>query len=67
MRASGSCAFILILALAASTPPEVLPLETLTVALTSKAFQYVPLAIAQERGYTKEEGIDLKFVYMHRR
>jgi NitT/TauT family transport system substrate-binding protein len=39
-------------------------LETLSVALTSKAFQYVVLPIAQDRGYMKEEGIDLKFVYM---
>ena len=41
-----------------------LALETLTVALTSKAFQYVPVVIAQERGYMKEEGIDLKFSFM---
>lgn len=39
-------------------------LETLGIALTSKAFQYVVLPIAQDRGYMKEEGIDLKFVYM---
>lgn len=38
--------------------------ETLSVALTSKAFQYVPVVIAQERGYMKEEGIDLKFIFM---
>jgi ABC-type nitrate/sulfonate/bicarbonate transport system substrate-binding protein len=45
-------------------PPPVSGLETISVALTSKAFQYVPLPIAQDRGYMKEEGIDLKFVYM---
>lgn len=39
-------------------------LETLNVVLTSKAFQYVPLVIAQDRGYTKEEGLELKFVFM---
>ena len=39
-------------------------LETLSVALTSKAFQYVPLVLAQDRGYMKEEGLDLKFVFM---
>lgn len=39
-------------------------LETLNVALTSKAFQYVPLVLAQERGYMKEEGLELKFVFM---
>ncbi len=45
-------------------PHLALSAETLTVALTSKAFQYVPLVIAQERGYMKEEGIDLKLVFM---
>ena len=39
-------------------------LDTVTAALTSKAFQYVPLVIAQERGYMKEEGLELKLVYM---
>jgi ABC-type nitrate/sulfonate/bicarbonate transport system substrate-binding protein len=43
---------------------EALSLESVTVALTSKAFQYVPLVIAQERGYMKEEGIDQKLVFM---
>lgn len=38
--------------------------ETVNVALTSKAFQYTILPIAQDRGYLKEEGIDLKLVYM---
>ncbi|HEX2933588.1 MAG TPA: ABC transporter substrate-binding protein [Candidatus Binatia bacterium] len=38
--------------------------ETINVALTSKAFQYVPLVIAQDRGYMKEEGVELKFVFM---
>src|SRR5881397_3638619 len=38
--------------------------DEITVALTSKAFQYVPLVIAQERGYMKEEGIDLKLAFM---
>ena len=38
--------------------------ETLSVALTSKAFQYVPLVIAQERGYMREEGIEQKLVFM---
>jgi len=39
-------------------------LDTTTAALTSKAFQYVPLVIAQERGYLKEEGLELKLVFM---
>ncbi|TMA86427.1 MAG: ABC transporter substrate-binding protein [Deltaproteobacteria bacterium] len=38
--------------------------DEITVALTSKAFQYVPLVIAQERGYMQEEGIDLKLAFM---
>ena len=33
-------------------------LDTVTAALTSKAFQYVPLVIAQDRGYMKEEGLE---------
>ena len=39
-------------------------LDTVTAALTSKAFQYVPLIIAQERGYMREEGLELKLVFM---
>ena len=39
-------------------------LETVTAALTSKAFQYIPLVIAQDRGYMKEEGLDLKLAFM---
>ena len=39
-------------------------LETLTVTLPSKAFQQVIYPIAQERGFMKEEGIDLKVVFM---
>jgi hypothetical protein len=35
-----------------------------SMVLTSKALQYVFLPIAQDRGYMKEEGIDLKIVYM---
>jgi len=38
--------------------------DTITVALTAKAFQYTVLPIAQDRGYMKEEGIDLKLVFM---
>jgi NitT/TauT family transport system substrate-binding protein len=39
-------------------------LETITVALTAKAFQYTILPVALDRGYMKEEGIDLKITYM---
>ena len=47
-----------------SATAPALALDTVTAALTSKAFQYVPLVIAQERGYMKEEGLDLKLVFM---
>lgn len=39
-------------------------LETLIIALPSKAFQFAIFPIAQERGYMKEEGIDLQIAYM---
>ncbi len=39
-------------------------LETLTIALPSKTFQFMIFPIAQERGYMKEEGIDLQIAYM---
>ena len=39
-------------------------LETLTLALPAKSFQQVIYPIAQERGYMKEEGIDLKIVFI---
>lgn len=45
-------------------PTRALFADEISVALTSKAFQYVPLVIAQDRGYMKEEGIELKFVFM---
>ena len=35
-------------------------LENIMVALPSKSFQFVIFPLAQERGYLKEEGIDLK-------
>jgi len=38
--------------------------DTVTVALTAKAFQYTILPVAQERGYMKEEGLDMKLTYM---
>ncbi|MSP40472.1 MAG: ABC transporter substrate-binding protein [Deltaproteobacteria bacterium] len=38
--------------------------DTITVALTAKAFQYTILPVTQERGYMKEEGLDMKLTYM---
>jgi NitT/TauT family transport system substrate-binding protein len=42
----------------------VFSLETLTLALPAKSFQQVIYPFAQEKGYMKEEGIDLKIVFM---
>jgi hypothetical protein len=40
-------------------------LETLTLALPAKSFQQqIIYRLAQERGYMKEEGIDLKITFM---
>jgi hypothetical protein len=40
-------------------------LETLTLALPAKSFQQqIIYPLAQERGYMKEEGIDLKITFM---
>ena len=54
---------VLLISLLASRQVAI-ALDTVTAALTSKAFQYVPLVIAQERGYLKEEGLELKLVFM---
>ncbi len=57
----------LILALMASLlvlfPTAARP-ETVTLAIPTKTFQNVVYPIAQERGYMKEEGIDLKLVFI---
>lgn len=39
-------------------------LETVNLAVSTKTFQQVIYPIAQERGYMKEEGIDLKIVFI---
>jgi ABC-type nitrate/sulfonate/bicarbonate transport system substrate-binding protein len=39
-------------------------LEAVHLALSSRSFQYVIFPMAQERGYLKEEGIDLRIVMM---
>ena len=52
-----------IFAAALSSSP-VLAADIITVALTAKAFQYTILPLAQERGYMKEEGLDMKLTYM---
>lgn len=59
----GKVISLLLLCLLSKTTSS-LALEPVTIALTAKPFQYTPLAVAQERGYMKEEGIDLKITYM---
>jgi len=49
---------------AAFSSSPVFAADTITVALTAKAFQYTILPLAQERGYMKEEGLDMKLTYM---
>ena len=53
-----------LLVFAALSGRPAVALDTLSVALTSKAFQYVPLVIAQDRGYMKDDGLDVKFAFM---
>ena len=55
---------ILVAIISTLSTRKALSQETVTIALTAKPFQYTPLVIAQERGYMKEEGIDLKITYM---
>ena len=54
--------FIFVVSCLSMAGPVAYGQETITVALTSKAFQYTILPVAQERGYMKKEGIDLKIV-----
>jgi NitT/TauT family transport system substrate-binding protein len=62
MRKSFTFATLVICVLTYSA--KVFASDTITVALTAKAFQYTVLPIAQDRGYMKEEGIDLKLIFM---
>jgi ABC-type nitrate/sulfonate/bicarbonate transport system substrate-binding protein len=40
------------------------PLQTVNMAIPSKSFQMVIYPIAQQKGYMKEEGIDLRIVFI---
>ena len=40
------------------------PLDKVNVTLPSKSFQFIIFPLAKERGYMKEEGIDLNIVIM---
>jgi stage V sporulation protein SpoVS len=39
-------------------------LETVNLAIPAKSFQQVIFPLAQERGYMREEGIDLKILFI---
>jgi len=43
---------------------EAFGLETINVAIPTKSFQQVIYPLAQERGYMREEGIDLKIIFV---
>src|SRR3989338_3319276 len=43
---------------------EVLGLETINIAIPTKSFQQVIYPLAQDRGYMREEGIDLKIIFI---
>lgn len=43
---------------------QALALETVTMAIPTKSFQQVIYPLAQDRGYMREEGIDLKIVFI---
>ncbi len=55
---------IIFLILLLGAPNFALSLEPIHLGLVSKAFQYTIFPIAQERGYMKEENIDLRIVMM---
>lgn len=54
----------ILLGVLAALPAQAQNLEPIHLALTTRSFQYVIFAIAQERGYLKEEGIELRIVMM---
>lgn len=58
--------FAAILSLPLLSPPfsSAQSLQTINMAIPSKSFQMVIYPVAQQRGYMKEEGIDLRVVYI---
>jgi NitT/TauT family transport system substrate-binding protein len=58
-RAPGAAA-----ALLAALASPAAALETVNMAIPTKSFQQVIYPLAQERGYMREEGIDLKIVFI---
>ena len=60
-RLAGAISLTLILLLPAG---ETFGLETINLAIPTKSFQQVIYPLAQDRGYMREEGIDLKIVFI---
>lgn len=54
----------LCLPLASPGPADTRTLQTVNVAIPSKSFQMVIYPLAKERGFMKEEGIDLNVIYV---
>jgi ABC-type nitrate/sulfonate/bicarbonate transport system substrate-binding protein len=54
---------LVVVSLLITTPPS-FSAEPIHLALSARSFQYTIFPIAQERGYMKEEGIDLRIVMM---
>jgi ABC-type nitrate/sulfonate/bicarbonate transport system substrate-binding protein len=55
---------LLAIALSLLTGPAALALDKVNVTLPAKSFQFIIFPLAKERGYMKEEGIDLNLVVM---
>lgn len=53
-----------VIAAGSSTHAQSARLAEVTIALPTKSFQMIIFPLAQERGYMKEEGIDLKVTFM---
>jgi ABC-type nitrate/sulfonate/bicarbonate transport system substrate-binding protein len=47
-----------------ANPVDAQSLQTINMAIPSKSFQMVIYPVAQQRGYMKEEGIDLRVIYV---
>ncbi len=56
--------FTLCLQLACLVPANSQALQTVNMAIPSKSFQMVIYPLAKERGFMKEEGIDLRIIYI---
>lgn len=63
-RGAGRQRLSVVAALLAALASPAAALETVTMAIPTKSFQQVIYPLAQERGYMREEGIDLKIVFV---